>query len=61
MRTLSKLLRYGLRHRIYLSGAFFTMIATTVSSMAVPYMLGTAIDEAIGNGTRSTVIFIALA
>ena len=60
MRTLSKLLRYGLRHRIYLSGAFFTMIATTVSSMAVPYMLGTAIDEAIGNGTRSTVIFIAL-
>ena len=36
------------------------MIATTVSSMAVPYMLGTAIDEAIGNGTRSTVIFIAL-
>ena len=28
--------------------------------MAVPYMLGTAIDEAIGNGTRSTVIFIAL-
>ncbi len=36
------------------------MIATTVSSMAVPYMLGTAIDEAIGNGTRSTVIFIAV-
>ena len=58
--TLSRLLVYGLRHRIYLSGAFLTMIATTVSSMAVPYMLGTAIDQAIGNGTRSTVIFIAL-
>lgn len=60
MHTLSRLIAYGFRHRIYLSGAFLTMIAATVSAMAIPYMLGGAIDEAIGNGTRSTLIFISL-
>jgi len=60
LHTLSRLIAYGFRHRIYLSGAFLTMIAATVSAMAIPYMLGGAIDEAIGNGTRSTLIFISL-
>ena len=59
MKVLSRLARYALRQRLRLGGAYLTMAASTVSLMFVPYFLGTAIDEALANGTSSTLFLLA--
>ena len=53
MNVLLRLTGYGFRHKSYLAGAYLTMSASTVSMMFVPYLLGTAIDDALAPGLES--------
>ena len=44
---------------LYLAGAYLTMSASTVSLMFVPYLLGTAIDEALATGVQGKLLVLA--
>ena len=54
-----RLTGYGWRHQWYLLGAFVTMSLSTVSIMAIPVLLGSAIDEAVSSGLRSQLLRLA--
>ncbi len=56
MRILLRLTGYGWRHKWYLGGAFATMSAATVSMMAIPALLGSAINEALESGSRGQLL-----
>ena len=46
MRVVLRLTKYAFRHKWYLVGAYATMVASTLSAMVIPRILGDAIDEA---------------
>ena len=53
MRTLTRLTGYALQHRLQLSAAYISVVAATLLYVAVPRLLGTAIDEALTSGTTT--------
>ncbi len=59
MRVAFRLMKYAFRHKWYLIGAYATMIASTLSAMVVPKILGTAIDTALGSGLQSRLLLLA--
>jgi len=59
MKVLLRLTGYAWAHRVHLGGAYLTMSASTVSMMFVPYFLGTAIDEALANGSSDRLLLLA--
>ena len=52
-------MKYGLNHRWRLIAAFLAMFGAVASSMAIPRLLGTAIDESLTNGVRRDLAILA--
>ena len=61
MRVVFRLMRYAFRHKWYLVGAYFAMVASTLSAMVIPRILGDAIDEALASGLQSRLLVLAVA
>ena len=61
MKVLLRLSKYAWRHPWYLVGAYVTMTLATLSAMAVPPLLGIAVDQALASGLRSQLFLLALA
>ena len=59
MRVVFRLTKYAFRHKWYLIGAYAAMIASTLSAMVIPKMLGDAIDEALASGLQSRLLLLA--
>ncbi len=59
MRVALRLTKYAFRHKWYLIGAYATMIASTLSAMVIPWVLGNAIDEALASGLQSRLLMLA--
>ena len=61
MRVVFRLMKYAFRHKWYLAGAYFAMVASTLSAMVIPRILGDAIDEALASGLQSRLLVLAVA
>ena len=59
MRVVFRLTKYAFRHKWYLIGAYAAMVASTLSAMVVPRLLGDAIDEALATGLQSRLLLLA--
>ena len=59
MKVLLRLTRYAWRQRVFLAGAYVAMVASTVSVMFVPLLLGRAIDVALASGQSSRLLLLA--
>ena len=59
MRVLIRLTRYAFRHRWYLLGAYAAMVASSLSALVIPRVLGEAIDEALASGLQSRLLLLA--
>ena len=59
MRVVIRLTKYAFRHKWYLFGAYATMVASTLSAMVIPRILGDAIDEALASGLQSRLLVLA--
>ena len=59
MRVAFRLMKYAFRHKWYLVGAYAAMIASTLSAMVVPRILGDAIDTALASGLQSRLLLLA--
>ncbi len=59
MRVAFRLMKYAFRHKWYLIGAYAAMIASTLSAMVVPRLLGDAIDTALASGLQSRLLLLA--
>ncbi|MEE8471552.1 MAG: ABC transporter ATP-binding protein [Dehalococcoidia bacterium] len=60
MRTLLRLVAFAQKYRVWLSLAFICMLFTTAFSLAIPRIVGEAVDIAVGRGERSSLILVAL-
>ena len=58
MKILLRLAGYGWRQKWYLAGAIVTMSAATLSMMAIPALLGSAINTALESGLRSELLLL---
>ena len=58
MKILLRLAGYGWRQKWYLAGAIVTMSAATLSMMAIPALLGSAINAALESGLRSHQLLV---
>ena len=58
MRVVFRLTKYAFRHKWYLIGAYAAMIASTLSAMVIPRMLGDGIDEALASGLQSRLLLL---
>ena len=59
MSVVFRLTKYAFRHKWYLIGAYTAMLASTLSAMVIPRMLGDAIDEALVSGLQSRLLLLA--
>lgn len=59
MRVVFRLTKYAFRHKWYLVGAYAAMVASTLSAMVIPRILGDAIDEALASGLQSRLLLLA--
>ena len=59
MKILVRLAGYSWRHKMNLAGAYATTAGSTVAAMFVPWLLGSAIDEALASGVRSQLLVLA--
>ncbi len=59
MSVLFRLTKYAFRHKWYLLGAYAAMVASSLSALVVPRMLGEAIDEALASGLQSRLLTLA--
>ena len=59
MSVLFRLMKYAFRHKWYLIGAYTAMVASSLSALVVPRMLGEAIDEALASGLQSRLLALA--
>ncbi len=59
MRVAFRLMKYAFRHKWHLVGAYAAMIASTLSAMVVPRLLGDAIDTALASGLQSRLLLLA--
>ena len=55
MNILWRLIGYSWRYKWSLMGAYGAMIGATASMLAIPWLLGTAIDEIVNDGLRSQI------
>ena len=60
MTILLRLAKYVLRHKRLLAAGYVALAATWATSMAIPRLLGTAIDEAIASGIQSRLLLVAV-
>ena len=58
MRVVLRLTKYAFRHKWYLIGAYTAMVASTLSAMVIPRILGDAIDEALASGLQSRLLLL---
>ena len=58
MKIILRLLGYGWRHRSYVLAAYLAMILATAAGLAMPWIIGTAIDEALETGVRSALFYL---
>ena len=61
MKVLVRLAGYAFRHKGRLALAYVSMFGATVAAIAIPKMLGSAIDEAISSGLRRDLLILGLA
>ena len=59
MKILLRLTGYGWRHKPYLLGAYAATTFATIAAIAIPKLLGTAIDSALESGLQSRLLFFA--
>ena len=59
MNVLWRLSAYSWRHKWILAGAYAAMSGATLSMLVIPWLLGTAIDEALASGLRSQLFLLA--
>ena len=59
MKILLRLAGYGFRYKWRLAGAYSVMLVTAATYMAIPRLLGSAIDEALASGMRSELLILA--
>ena len=57
--VIARLMRYGLNYRWRLTVAILVMLGAVASSMAIPRLLGTAIDSALADGVRADLAVLA--
>ena len=60
MRVVFRLMKYAFRHKRYLVGAYLAMLASSLSAMVIPRILGDAIDEALASGLQSRLLILAI-
>ena len=60
MRVVFRLMKYAFRHKRYLVGAYLAMLASALSAMVIPRILGDAIDEALASGLQSRLLVLAI-
>lgn len=56
-----RITRYGFRYPWLLVGAYVMNLATTAAALAIPPLMGDAIDEALSSGLRSRVVLAGVA
>ena len=61
MNILWRITKYGFRYPWLLGGAYALTIATTAAALAIPPLMGGAIDEALSSGLRSRVVLAGVA
>ncbi len=61
MRVMLRLGGYALHYKMRLTVAYVTMVVATLAAMAVPKLLGSAIDEALASGLRQELLMLGLA
>ena len=61
MKVLLRLGGYAWRHKVRLAVAYVTMVVATLAAMAVPKLLGSAIDQALTSGLRRELLILGLA
>ena len=59
LKIILRLTRYGLSYRWRLITAFLAMLGAVAFSVAIPRLLGTAIDEVLSSGARSDLAILA--
>ena len=60
MRILLRLARYGLRYKRYLFLAWFTMLGANALALAVPWLIGDAVDQVLSDGNRNGLIILGV-
>lgn len=60
MRILLRLMGFAQKYWAWLALAFFCLITTTAFALAIPWILGEAIDTVVSQGERSFLILMAL-
>ena len=61
MSVIWRVSKYGFRYPWRLGGAYVMNLATTLSALAIPPLIGNAIDRALGSGSQVEVLFAGLA
>ena len=61
MSVIWRVSKYGFRYPWRLGGAYVMNLATTLSALAIPPLIGNAIDRALGSGSQMEVLFAGLA
>ena len=59
MNVLWRLSAYSWRHKWHLTGAYAAMSGATLLMLVIPWLLGTAIDEALASGLRRQLFLLA--
>ena len=59
MKIFWRLVGYNWRHKWLLIGAFAATSGATLLAVAIPWLLGTAIDEVLTSGVRSRLLLLA--
>ena len=61
MNAIWRVSKYGFNYPWLFGGAYAMNVATTLSALAIPPLIGNAIDRALGNGSQTDVLFAGLA
>jgi ABC-type multidrug transport system fused ATPase/permease subunit len=59
MRVLLRLARYGLDHRKYLIWAWVSLLGANALALAIPWLIGGAVDHALTDGDRTELVWLA--
>ena len=61
MYILLRLVRFALKYKFRLGFAYLSVLAVTIFALAVPRLLGIAVDEVVGSGDFNQLVYLALA
>ena len=61
MYILLRLVRFALKYKVRLGFAYLSVLAVTIFALAVPRLLGIAVDEVVGSGDFNQLVYLALA